>query len=52
MPVSSYDEIFELTKGMDLSQLITGRITLDELPEALAAMGGAMSPGIAVVTEF
>ena len=52
MPVSSYDEIFELTKGMDLSQLITGRITLDELPAALAAMGGVMSPGIAVVTEF
>ncbi len=52
MPVSSYDEIFDLIAGMDLSQLITARISLDELPEALAAMGGATSPGIAVVTEF
>jgi len=52
MPVSSYDEIFDLTEGMDLSQLITGRISLDELPEALATMDGARSPGIAVVTEF
>lgn len=52
MSVHSYPEVFDLVAGMDLSPLITRRLSLRELPEALPAMGRAAGAGIAIVTEF
>lgn len=52
MSVHSYDDVFELVADIDLSRLITRRLTLDELPAALEAMREFSGAGIAVVTEF
>lgn len=42
---------FDLIAGMDLSRLVTRRLTLEELRDALPAMGEHLQPGIAIVSE-
>ncbi len=52
MSVHSYDDVFALVEGVDLSRLITRRLSLDELPAAMEQMLGFGRAGISVVTEF
>ena len=52
MSVHSYDDVFALIEGVDLSRLITRRLSLDELPAAMEQMFGFGRAGISVVTEF
>jgi alcohol dehydrogenase len=52
LSVHRYDDVFELVADLDLSRLITRRLTLDELPAALGAMRTFSSAGISVVTKF
>jgi len=52
MSVHSYDDVFGLAEGVDLSLLITRRLSLDELPAAMEEMLGFGGSGIFVVTEF
>jgi alcohol dehydrogenase len=52
LSVHRYDDVFELVADLDLSRLITRRLTLDEFPAALEAMRTFSGAGISVVTEF
>lgn len=52
MSVGSYEEVFALVEGIDLSRLITRRLSLDEFPAALEAMRGFSGAGISVVTQY
>ncbi len=50
---SRFAEVFLLmTSGrLDLGPMVTRRISLDDLPESLPAMGGFATPGVTVVTS-
>lgn len=50
MPAGSYGHLMSLAVRVDLGALITRRITLDQVSEALPAMGGGSGPGITVIT--
>ncbi len=50
LPVGAFDEVLALVDDLDLSPLVTRRITLDELPAALETMGDSHPAGITVVT--
>ncbi len=52
MAVRDYAEVFDLIADLDLSRLITRRLSLDEFPAALESMRTFSGAGIAVVTEF
>ncbi len=52
MAVGDYGEVFDLIAGLDLSTLISRRLTLDELPAALESMRTFSGAGISVVTDF
>ncbi|GMQ85185.1 MAG: zinc-dependent alcohol dehydrogenase family protein [Acidimicrobiia bacterium] len=52
MAVGHYGEVLDLIADLDLSTLITRRLSLDELPEALESMRGFSGAGISVVTSF
>ncbi|MFB3048680.1 MAG: alcohol dehydrogenase, partial [Acidimicrobiia bacterium] len=52
MAVGDYGEVFDLIAGLDLSKLISRRLTLDELPAALESMRAFSGAGISVVTDF
>ena len=52
MAVGDYGEVFDLIAGLDLSKLISRRLTLDELPAALESMRTFSGAGISVVTDF
>ncbi len=52
MAVGSYDAVFDLLEGVDLSRLITRRLSLDEFPAALTGMRDSAGAGVTVVTGF
>jgi D-arabinose 1-dehydrogenase-like Zn-dependent alcohol dehydrogenase len=53
MPVGDYDDLMALATQVDLGSLIASTITLDEVTDALPAMGGAAAgPGITVITAL
>lgn len=54
LSASRFDEIFALmaTGRLDPAALITQRLTLGDIPQALPAMGGFSQPGVSVVTEM
>lgn len=52
MAARDFDEVFDLVAGMDLASLIGRMLTLDDLPQALPALGESADAGISVVTEF
>jgi alcohol dehydrogenase len=52
MAVGDYGEVFDLIAGLDLSMLISRRLSLDEFPAALESMRTFSGAGISVVTDF
>ncbi|MDG5776542.1 zinc-dependent alcohol dehydrogenase family protein [Haloarculaceae archaeon H-GB11] len=54
MPPSRYDELFGLIESgaVDPGALVTRHVSLDEVPERLAAMDDYGTVGVEVVTEF
>ena len=52
MAIGDYAEVFDLIADLDLSKLISRRLSLDEFPAALESMRTFSGAGISVVTEF
>lgn len=54
LSASRFAEVFALMGAghLDPAALITRRLTLDDVPEALPAMGGFTAPGVSVVTRL
>jgi alcohol dehydrogenase len=52
MAVGDYGEVLDLIAGLDLSKLISRRLSLDEFPAALESMRTFTGAGISVVTDF
>ena len=54
MPPSRYDEVLGMVERgrLDPGELVSERISLDELPETLARLGEYETTGIPVVTDF
>jgi alcohol dehydrogenase len=54
MPPTRYDEVLSLVEGgrLDPGALVTRAVSLDEVPERLAAMTDYDTVGVEVVTEF
>ncbi len=52
MAVGDYGEVFDIIAGLDLSMLISRRLSLDEFPAALESMRTFSGAGISVVTDF
>lgn len=50
---SRFSEVFNLISSgrLDLAPMVTRQISLDDLPQALPAMGGFANPGVTVVTS-
>jgi len=51
---SRFGPVFDLLASgrLDLTSLVTAEISLDDVPDALPAMGGHSSAGVSVVTRF
>jgi len=54
MPPTRYDEVFRFVAGahVDPAAIVTREVSLDEVPERLAAMSDFGTVGVEVVTEF
>lgn len=52
MPVEAFDDLMALATQVDLAMLITRRITLNQVTDAMPAMGAGAGPGITVITEL
>ncbi len=54
LSASRFGEIFALMAAgrLDPAALITQRLTLGDIPQALPAMGGFSQPGVSVVTTM
>jgi D-arabinose 1-dehydrogenase-like Zn-dependent alcohol dehydrogenase len=54
MPPSRYDEVLQMVERgrLDPGAIVSEKISLDELPDTLAAMGEYETTGIPVVTDF